>query len=432
MQNADGKRSWRLDTTALRSSREFRLLWSSGAVTFLGSMVTYVALPFQLKELTGSFVAVGLLGAIQLVPLIVFGLWGGALADALDRRRMVLLTEVGLLGCSTVLLLNAVAETPRVWVVYVVAAVFTTLDALQRPSLDSIVPRVVPADQLAGAAALQSLRFNVGMILGPALGGVVIAAHGVGWGYGIDVASYVLSLVLILRMRPVPAQPDAERPSLSSITDGIRYAWSRKDLLGTYVIDMVAMLLAFPVAVYPFVAERFPEHPWLLGMLYSALAIGSLIATLTSGWTRRVHRHGRAIAIAATVWGLAIAGFGLADQVWLLLLFLVLAGAADMISGVFRSVIWNMTIPDALRGRLAGIELLSYATGPQLGQVRVSSVAALTSLRFSIVSGGVLCAAATGALAGALPALWRYDDRTNEHAVNERARRASMEGEDGR
>ena len=396
------------------------MLWSSGIVTFMGSMVTYVALPFQVKELTDSYIAVGLLGAAQLIPLIVFGLWGGALADAMDRRKLVLVTEFGLFLATCALLTNALLPSPSLALIYVIAVVFTVLDALQRPSLDAITPRVVPHDQLAAAGALNSLRHNIGMIVGPALGGIVIASGGVAAGYAFDAITFVASVMLLASMKPVPSSHDALRPSLASITEGIRYAWSRKDLLGTYAIDMAAMVLAFPIAIFPFIAERYPDQPWVLGFLYSAMAVGSLVATLTSGWTARIHHHGRAIVAAAATWGAGIAVFGLMDNIWLSLLFLAIAGGADMISGIFRSLIWNQTIPDEYRGRLAGIELLSYATGPQLGQVRVSAMAAFTSLRFSVAAGGVMCVAATVALVAALPTLWKYDARTDENAVRER------------
>ena len=255
------------------------MLWLSGVVTFMGSMVTYIALPFQVKELTDSFIAVGLLGAAQLVPLIVFGLWGGALADAMDRKKLVLLTECGLFVATVVLLTNAVLPSPQLWLIYLIAVLFTDLDALQRPSLDAITPRVVAHDQLAAAGALNSLRHNLGMIVGPALGGVVIATGGVAAGYAFDALTFVGSVMLLGAMKPVPSSGDAMRPSLSSIMGGISYAWSRKDLLGTYAIDMAAMILAFPIAIFPFIAERYPDRPWVLGFLYSAMAVGSLVAT---------------------------------------------------------------------------------------------------------------------------------------------------------
>jgi MFS family permease len=419
----DALRRTRLDTTPLRSSREFRLLFIGGSISRLGSMITYVALPLQVKQLTGSFVLVGVLGLVELAPLIVFGLYGGALADAVDRRRMVLVTEVAFMLMSGVLLANAVAPHPRLWPLYVFAFVSAGLDGLQRPSLDALLPRVVAHDQLAAAGAINGLSMNISTMAGPALGGVLIATFGVGCGYAVDIATFGASLVALTMMRAVPPPVGADRPSLRGVAEGLGYAWSRKDLLGTYLVDLSAMFFAFPYALFPFVADAL-HVPWALGLLYSSGFVGGALATATSGWSRHVHHHGRAIVYASALWGAAIAAFGLSKNIWLSLVLLAIAGAGDMISGIFRQLMWNQTIPDELRGRMAGTELLSYSLGPQLGQVRSSLVAQWSSLRTSITSGGLVCVAGAFVLALALPSLWTYDDRTDENAAREREVRA--------
>jgi MFS family permease len=318
------------------------------------------------------------------------------------------------------LLVNSLLPSPQLWVLYTVAMLLAAVDGLQRPSMEAIIPRVVPHDQMSAAAALNSLRWQLGMIVGPAIGGLLLSAGGAAVAYGVDVATFVVSIVLLLRLRSIRASADgSERVSLRHVTEGMRYAWSRKDLLGTYAVDLIAMIFAFPYALFPFLAEDL-GGAWTLGLLYSAGAVGSLIVTLTSGWMSSVHRHGRAIVLAAAVWGLAIALVGLTDTLALVLLFLALAGAADMVSGIFRSTMWNQTIPDDVRGRMAGIELLSYSIGPLLGQVRSSTAASLTSLRTSFVSGGILCIVGVGVAAIALPTLWKYDDRTSVDAIRER------------
>ncbi len=415
----------RIDTRPLRTSRDFRLLFFGGSVSFFGSMVTYVAVPFQVYELTGSTVAVGMLGVAELLPLIAFGLWGGALADAVDRRRMVLVTELAMTLLSGLLLLNAVLPNPRVWPLFLVAAAIASLDGLQRPSLDALVPRIVDHDQLAAASALSSLRMNIGMIAGPAIGGVLVVSAGVSWAYAVDVVTFGASLVAIALMRRSPPPASATKPSVSGIVVGLRYAMSRPELMGTYAVDTAAMLFAMPMALYPAMAKDVFDEPWALGLLYSAGSVGALTATLTSGWTSHVHQHGKAVAYAAGVWGVAIAGFGLSGNIWLAFAFLAVAGAADMVSGVFRSTIWNQTIPDELRGRLAGIELLSYSVGPVTGNARAGLVAGAWNVRASVVSGGILCVFSVAILAASLRSFMRYDDRTNEHAVRERHRRAS-------
>jgi len=421
---------WRIDVSPLRTSRDFRLLFWSGVVSYLGSMFTFVAVPLQAQQLTGSFVVVGLLGLVEIVPIIVFGLWGGALADHLDRRLMILGAEAGSLICSLLLLVNALQPRPQVWVLFVVGALAAMFDSLQRPSLEALVPQTVDHEHLAGAAALMSLRWSTGFILGTSIAGVVASYLGVAVAYGADVVSFIVSLLLLVRLRSRGRVVDEGSPGLSHVLEGVRYAWSRKDLLGTYAIDTLAMVLAFPWAVFPFVAARY-DAPWSLGLLYAASSVGSTIASLTSGWTTRVHRHGRAIVVAASVYGLAIAGFGLSTSLALALVFLVLAGAFDMVSGMFRMLVWNQSIPDSLRGRMAGIEMLSYAIGPQLGNARVSFVAQSRGLAVSIASGGILCAAGVLALAAALPSLWTYDVRTSLHvdAVRQSRHDATIDDE---
>jgi MFS family permease len=398
-------------------------MWLAGVVTVFGSFLTFVAVPVQMKELTGSTLAVGAIGLVELVPLIVFGLYGGALADAVDRRKLIVYTEVALGLLSVLLLANTLVPHPAVWPLYAVAALTSALTGLQRPALDAIVPRVVPHEQLSAAAALNAVRWQVGAIAGPSLAGVLIAFAGLEWAYALDAVSFAISVGFGLGLRPSPATHDATKPSLRSIWEGGRYAWSRKELLGTYAIDLASMFFAYPTAVFPFLADDL-KAPWSLGLMYAAGTVGSLVISLTSGWSSRVHRHGRMIVYAALAWGAAMAVAGWMDNVWLVLFFLAVAGGCDMISGIFRSTIWNQTIPDELRGRLAGIELLSYSVGPTLGQVRAGGMAALTGVRTSVWSGGLACIAAVGLLAGGLPKLMSYDARTDEHA---RALRESAE-----
>ncbi|HET6815786.1 MAG TPA: MFS transporter [Mycobacteriales bacterium] len=403
-----GLRRATLDLGPLRRSRDFRLLFAGQAVSFTGSMVTYVALPYQLYSLTHSSLLVGLLGLTELGPLLVTALLGGAIADAFDRRRTVLLTEVATVALTASLLLNASLDRPRVWPLYVVSGLFAAVDGLQRPSLDALLPRVVARPDLPAAIALASLRMNVGLVAGPPLGGLLIATAGLPTAYGFDLVSFAASLAALTAMRATPPPPDAERPSLAGIVAGWHYARSRQELLGTYLVDINAMLFGMPNALLPAIATRFGGAD-ALGVLYAAPSVGSLVATVTSGWTTSVQRHGRAVALAAASWGVAIIGFGFAPALWVAALLLALAGAADDISGLFRSRIWNETVPDNLRGRVAGIEMLSYSIGPLLGNVESGGVAAMTTVRVSVVSGGVLCVVGTALLALVLPKFISYD-----------------------
>jgi MFS family permease len=344
--------------------------------------------------------------------LLVTAFVGGALADAFDRRRLVQIAEASLAACAGLLVLNALLPSPQLWVLFVVGGLMAALDGLQRPPLDALIPRLVERHELTAASALDSLRGNLGMLAGPATAGVLIATIGLPLTYVLDVLTFGVSLGALGLMRAVPPPSAAERPSLGRIAEGLRYAWSRPELMGTYGVDVIAMFFGMPLALFPAFAEELGGAS-ALGLLYAAPSLGSLLATATSGWTGRVHRHGLAVIWAAAAWGVAIIAFGFAPNLPLALAALAAAGAADMISAIFRSTIWNQTIPDHLRGRLAGIEQVSYSTGPLLGNLEAGVVASLAGLRASVVSGGVLCVAGVALAAFVLPAFRRYDARSS-------------------
>jgi MFS family permease len=419
------RRRWRdlsVDVTPLKVSRDYRLLTCSSVISGFGSFLTYVAVPFQIKELTGSALAVGLLGATELVPLVVCGLWGGALADAMDRRKLVVATEAVAALLSVLLLVNALLPHPVLWPIYALTAAFAAVNGLQRPSREAIVPRVVPPDLILPAAGLQWMLGSFTQIAGPALGGVLVATTGPTVSYAADAATFVISCVFLVRLKPSPQAEDAEEASLRGIVAGWRYARSRQELIGTYVVDIAAMTFAMPTALFPFLADRL-HASWSLGLLYAAPAVGSALVSMSSGWTKRVHRHGLAVIWAAGAWGVAIALVAATRNVGVVLACLAAAGAADAVSGVFRMSIWNQTIPDALRGRLAGIEMLSFSTGPILGQVRAGSMAAWRGPVFSVGFGGVACVGAVLGLAACLPGFRRYDARTDVHVLAVREER---------
>jgi MFS family permease len=400
-----------MDFRPLVRHRDYRYLYVAQFVSTIGSLVTYVALPYQIYRLTGSSFAVGLLGAVELVPLLATAFVGGALADAVDRRRMVLATDAGLAAGCVLLIANASLARPMVWPLFAAGAWMSALSGLQRPSLEAITPRLVDKDELAGAAALGTLRGSTGMILGPALGGMLIASVGLASTYAVDLATYVFSFVAVRLIRAIPAPEGAESPSLERLREGFRYARSRQELIGTYVVDFVAMVFGMPLALFPALSDRL-GGPRVLGLLYTAPAVGALVASLTSRWTSRIHHHGLAVLVAATIWGVGIVAFGVCDSLWPALFFLAVAGGADCVSGIFRLTLWNQTIPDALRGRLAGIEMVSYMSGPLLGHLEAGAVAAVSSVRTSVVSGGLLCVVGVLACSVFLPRFVRYDART--------------------
>ncbi len=403
-------RRWALDLRPLRTSRDFRIFLTTQTVSYFGTFTTYVAIPLQVAQLTHSPTAVGLLGLCELAPLLVTALLGGALADYLDRRKLIIMGEAAMMITSSLLLLNVLTGHPVVWVLYLVAALGSAFDGLQRPAVEGLMLRIVPTEQMTAASALRSLGSQFSGLAGPAAGGLLIAGYGFGWAYGIQLLTLLVSFTGLLLIGATPPPADPDRPSVAAVVSGLRYARSRPELVGTYVVDICAMFFGMPMALFPFVADRL-GGTWVLGLLYTAPAAGALLATMTSGWTGRVHRHGMGVIIAAAIWGAAIVGFGFATNVWVALACLAVAGGGDMISGVFRGTIWGQTIPDRLRGRLAGVEMLSYSIGPTLGNVESGFAARFFGVGGSIVTGGVACVVGVVALAAALPAFRRYDGR---------------------
>ena len=419
-------RKYAIDLSPLKKYRDFKLLFTAGLFSYFGSMITFVALPFQVKELTGSFWAVGLIGVVEIIPLIVFGLYGGVLADYLDRKKMIWFTEFGTLIATSILLINSLQEKPSVILIFVIAAIFAALSGLKRPSQDAILPRLVNHDDLPSASALMSLRWQFGGIVGPSVGGIIIASYGAGAAYLVDCLTFIISLALIWQVKSVPPLDKSTPPSMAGLMEGLNYAFKRKDLLGTYVVDLAAMFLAMPMALFPFWADEIGA-PYALGFFYSSITFGAVLVTLLSGWMRNYPHHGRAVIFGALGWGVAIVAAGSSNSLVLVITCLVIAGAFDQVSALFRGFIWNQSIPDELRGRLAGIEMLSYLLGPLGGQARAGGMAAMSSLRTSIVGGGLLCIGFVSLIAAVMPKFRSYDVRTNEYALKEAKVRKNRE-----
>lgn len=419
-------RQFAVDISPLKKYPDFRNLWTAGLISYFGSMITYVSIPFQIKHLTGSYIAVGAMGAVELIPLIIFGLYGGVLADKVDRKKMIWVTEALCALMTVSLLANSLLPKPSLIWLYVVGATFAALDGLQRPSADAILPRLVHHDDMAAASALMSLRWQSGVIIGPSIAGILLATTGISSAFAVDIATYAIALIFLARVRSVKPVEKSEAPSLKSLIDGLKYASSRRDLMGTYLVDLSAMFWAMPNALFPFWADQL-NATWALGLFYAAGTAGSIAVTLTSGWIKRYHRHGRAIMWAAIGWGISIALAGTTKSLYLTLLFLAMAGASDMVSALFRGLIWNQSIADEYRGRLAGIELLSYSVGPLGGQMRSGTMAAWTNLRTSVVSGGLICIGFIAIFASILPEFRKYDAQTNKFALLEREKRKNSD-----
>jgi len=408
-----------IDIRPLRHNTAFRRLFASQFISGLGTMVSYVAVPWQVFELTRSNAQVGLLGLVQLVPVVVCGLLGGAVADRVDRKRLLMGSEALMALCLAGLLANALAATPSALAIYALVAVLQGASGFHRPALEALTQKLARPEEFAAVAALSSMRGTVGMVAGPALAGVLLARWGAVGAYLFDLATFLAALYFLARIpreRIGRVDDPGERPHLlADLAEGVRFAWTRPELMGTYIVDIVAMAFAFPVALFPAMAAadgRVESVGWLL----SAMSVGALLIGLFSGWTRRVRRHGRAVVIAAAIWSLGIVALGFAPGLMLGLACLAVAGAADMVSGVFRGTIWNETIPNALRGRLAGIEMISYLTGPLIGNVRAGFMADAWGVSAAVWIGGLVCLAGVIATGFALPRFWRYQSTLDPSA----------------
>ncbi len=400
-----------LDIRPLRHNTAFRRLFASQFISGLGTMVSYVAVPWQLYQLTQSNAQVGLLGLVQLVPVVVCGLLGGAVADRVDRKRLLIGSEAVMALCLAGLLANAMTAAPSVLAIYALVAVLQGASGFHRPALEALTQKLARPDEFAAVAALSSVRGTVGMVAGPALAGLLLARWGAVGAYLFDFGTFIAAMFFLVRIprdRIGTVDRNAERPHLlADLAEGLQFAWARPALMGTYIVDIVAMAFAFPIALFPAMAAangRTESVGWLL----SAMSVGALVVGLFSGWTSRVSRHGRAVVIAAAVWALGIVALGFAPGLLLALLCLAVAGAADMVSGVFRSTIWNETIPNTLRGRLAGIEMISYLTGPLLGNVRAGFMADAWGVAPAIWVGGLICLVSVIATGFALPRFWEH------------------------
>ena len=414
-----GLRRVLVDLSPLRLDRDYRRMWSGQVVSGIGNQITRVALPFQIYTLTGSPLAIGILAAVQLVPILLFSLGGGAIADAMDRRRLLLFTTSGLAVTSAILVALALNPAPPVLALYAVAFIAAALVALDQPARASSTPRLVPPQRLPAAIALSQLNFQIASVIGPAIGGIVIAAAGLSAAYAIDAVSFGAVLVAVAGIAPLPPLGQAVRPGIAAIREGLSFAWRRRVIASTFAIDLDAMLFGMPTSLFPVLALTvYHGGPTEVGLLNAAPAAGALVGAAMSGWVSGIRRPGRATIIAVLGWGLAITAFGLVPFSFALaLLFLAIAGGADVLSAVFRSTIVQFETPDSLRGRVTAIHMLVVTSGPRMGDLEAAVVATLVGAQASIVSGGLLCLAGVAAVARLFPELASYVSRVGAGAM---------------
>jgi len=406
-------RSIAVDTTALRESRDYRVLVIGGFVSGLGSQVTLVALPFQVYLLTHSSFMVGLVGLAELGPLIAFGLVGGALADRVDRRRLLLLSQVGMLATSAGLALGAAHGSPPLALVFVLAGLAAGGSAVDRPTRAAIVPSLVGHARLRSAISFNYGLIQLTLVIGPAVGGIIIAAAGLTWAYTVDVITFLAMIISVLAISPQPPPQGAEEhePFLRSVTSGLRFAAERGELMGSFVIDILAMTFGMPRALFPALSlTLYHAGATGVGLLYAALSAGAVVAAFTTGWLTRARRLGRITVFAVLLWGIGIAVMGLTSSLVVAMACLCAAGAADSVSAVCRSTILQTATPDRMRGRMSSVFTLVVAGGPRVGDVESGSVAAAVGTQASVVFGGLACIAGLLPVVWAFPAFWNYDE----------------------
>jgi MFS family permease len=405
-----------LDPTPLRLDRDYRLLWTGQAVSATGRAITQVVLPYQVYVLTNDLLAVGILSIFQLVPILVFSLGGGAMADSVDRRKLLLITQGALMACATALVLLALLPAPPLAALYAVAFVSAGLSAVDQPARSSSIPRLVPPERMPAAISLNQAVFNASAIVGPAIGGIVLATAGIAAAYVVDVVSYLGAIVALLLMHPIPPAAGVARASVGAIVEGLRFAASKRPLLATFLVDLNAMVFGSPRALFPALAlDVFMVGPAGVGFMASAAGVGAFVAALLSGWTGGVKRPGRAVLIAVAVWGLGIMAFGLSTFSFpLALLFLAIAAGADVISAVLRSAMLQVLTPDSLRGRVSSIHVLVVTGGPRIGDVEATAVASVIGPAGSVVAGGVLTLMGLGLIHLGMPEFARLELRLDE------------------
>ena len=402
-------RRWLADTTPLRENPDYRRWWAGYSISFTGTQLTQFAIPVQVYFLTHSSLAVGLVGLVVITPLITMGLFGGAIADATDRRRLTLITSSCLLALSVLLMVQAAVHVDQVWLLYVIAAVQAMFGATDSAARGAILPRLVRRELMPAANALGQLGFNSGLSLGPLLGGLLIGTLGFAWAYGFDAQSFLAVLYAVWRLPPMPPE-GGSRAGVASVLEGLRFLGPRKNLLMTFLVDINAMVFGMPRALFPAIGTTwFHGGAGTVGMLAAAPSIGALLGAATSGWAGRVRRQGLAVLVAVCVWGGSIALFGFNRVLWLGLLLLAVAGAADMVSAIFRNTILQVATPDALRGRLQGVFIVVVTGGPRVGDFEAGVVANAFGLMASVVSGGLACIAGVALLAARYPSFAGYD-----------------------
>jgi len=401
-----------VDVTPLREVPGFRWLFFGFFFVQAGRQLTVVAVPFQVFEITGSTLAVGLLGLAQLIPLLLLSVLGGALADAIDRRKILVLSPIVLALTSGGLMWNALLDRPLVWPLFVLSALNAGVSAVDGPARQAMVPNLVGRALLPSALALSQTLTNVAKTAFPAVGGLLIATAGFPVTFGVETAVFLIATTFMRGLPVISVKGGGRRLEMSSVIEGFKYLKNMRLIQAAMLMDLNAMVFGMPTALFPAMGTAvFGGDAFTVGLLYAAPGAGALLGALTSGWVSAIRRQGRAVVLAVVGWGVAIAIFGFSSSLLLGLSMLALAGAADVVSAIFRGTIVQLNTPDELRGRVSSMHLAVVAGGPRLGDLEAGIVAALTSVRFSVISGGLACVLGTLGVARWAPVFVRYQPR---------------------
>lgn len=399
-----------VDTTPLRESPRFRWLFGGLSLSWMGRQLTVVAVPYQVYQLTGSTLLVGALGIAQLVPLLLTSIVGGALVDSVDRRRLLVIAQLSSLLTAVGLAVNASLDAPVVWLIFLLSAINAGFSAIDSPARSASLPTLVGRHLLPASLALTQTVANVAKTLGPAIGGLLIAQTSLTLTYSLEAVAFAIGALLMVRVGELKPEGGGQRFGWDSIKEGYRFLRERRVLQANFIIDLNAMIFGMPQALFPVIGETvLGGDAATVGLLYAAPGAGALIGAATSGWVGAIKRQGRAVVIAVVLWGAAIAAFGFATSVWVAVAMLALAGAADVVSAVFRVTILQLAVPDRLRGRLSSIQIAVVAGGPRLGDFEAGAVAAVAGPQFSVVSGGLACILGALFIARKVPEFDQYE-----------------------
>lgn len=405
-----------INISPLKKSKDFKLLYIGQSISLIGNMISYILVPFQIYQITKSNLLVGSVSLVQLFSVIVFGILGGAYADCLNRKKLMIISEWLMILILCIFVLNSLLTIPSTALIFVLVFLFQAISSFHRPAMTALIQKIVDPSDFKAVGSLRTLMYSIGTIVGPALGGLLITNVGFAGAYLANIFTFFISLLYLNKVADIPLEKSDEKPVhvMADIKAGFKFAVKKPEIMGSYIVDLVAMIFAFPVALFPAMSQNWGGAN-AAGLLYSGMAIGAFFISIFSGWTEKIAKHGRAVVVSAALWAFFILWLGFTHNLYVAVLLLVLAGAADAVSGIFRQTIWNHAIPNQMRGRLSGIEMISYMGGPLLGNARAGYIASIFTVNISLASGGIICLICVILTAILLPKFWQTTHHNTSH-----------------